>query len=550
MAYLTKDEALAAYREGVKNGTIGRCPKCGSPNLSGLIAPDFESRRCDDCGKVSDQWRIREGISAVGLDGQTDGGSPGPQGGSAHSGEEFEPPRVVHPRLRDRKYQATETSAEAPASLVDEPAAVLTKLDRIKGAHAATQAYGTADKGTLGYKWKKSRPQHDMSESNTQFITFIHHPFLGIRSLPGSVEHNKIFDKHSIDNTDRYDWGRGSVAVYHNDKRVHVANYKSERTSAHDASLKDVISHLSSKHGFKIPSGYRVTTRSMGEADVVPFSGSGPTTILDPNASLPWQRRKKVKKENRVRTLPASYYAFRNESIGLPESVQVAEWMDDLLDDADALGYKHHASNRGSGGQVTHVFKHPGTGNSLHINDGPHPTDKHWMIRSKSGDTLHQGSADADHDWFLDRTGPMKNKDFTKQTWAIGKVNKPSFAHESLSEESGFMVGSPTDATQIGKIMIRVLDNVNLQIYAPSRILEQVEAYKFFEQFQMLIPKTPMLSIRVMESIASWWRNYAEIGDLLEIDCTSGLASVTNRRNNRFYVLGTLGSIPSASISV
>ena len=699
--------------------------------------------------------RIHEGISAVGLDGQTDGGSPGPQGGSASSGEIVEPPRVVHPRRRDRKYQATEG---LPASFNDEPAAELTKLDRIKGAHAATQAYGTADKGTTGYKWKLSKPQHDMGEAN--------------------------------------DVG-------------------------------------------------------------TPFS-SGPITFQDPNASLPWQRRKKLKmKEKRVRSLPPSYYAFRNESIGLPESVQVAEWMDDLLDDAESLGYKYHSSNKGTGGQTTHVFKHPSTGQSLHINDGPHPTDKHWMIRSKSGETLHQGSADSDHDWFLDRTGPMKHKDFTKQTWAIGKVNKPAFAHEafydprgpeyghpeshpawddsksdkgswhprttagrmtgvlrdhgfsydgafgghtlwshpkagnvklngdkwehngssgeghndldasisraksggfkesrltqhemvpelalleyvlsdspsgsvvetsesmsgdplddwiryraaellelegtsvvvrrrtsipsaglsrdqfhaitqnatadqlgrvmhqypsyqhfqniwqnhekvhgpapqqfwdrakqgwdagqtalqrnknttnmrrsesedkrppkkfygpgilsmpvgviaaktlgdqkaevqriaqddkhpwnahakrmlskhfneSISEEEGFMVGYPTDSTQVGKIMIRVLDNVNLQIYAPSRILEQVEAFKFFEQFQMLLPKTPMLNIRVMERIAVWWRDYANVGDLLEIDCTSGFATVTNKRNNRFYALGTFGSIPDGSLS-
>ena len=121
--------------------------------------------------------------------------------------------------------------------------------------------------------------------------------------------------------------------------------------------------------------------------------------------------------------------------------------------------------------------------------------------------------------------------------------------NESISEEEGFMVGYPTDSTQVGKIMIRVLDNVNLQIYAPSRILEQVEAFKFFEQFQMLLPKTRMLNIRVMERIAVWWRDYANVGDLLEIDCTSGFATVTNKRNNRLYALGTFGSIPDGSLS-
>jgi uncharacterized protein (DUF983 family) len=56
--FLTIADARAAYAEGVKDGTIGKCPKCGSPNLSERIAPDFESRKCVDCGKVSDKWRI------------------------------------------------------------------------------------------------------------------------------------------------------------------------------------------------------------------------------------------------------------------------------------------------------------------------------------------------------------------------------------------------------------------------------------------------------------------------------------------------------------
>jgi hypothetical protein len=57
--FLTYAECRKAYYEGVKDGSIGKCPGCGSPNLSGLIAPDFESKKCVDCGKTSDQWRIK-----------------------------------------------------------------------------------------------------------------------------------------------------------------------------------------------------------------------------------------------------------------------------------------------------------------------------------------------------------------------------------------------------------------------------------------------------------------------------------------------------------
>src|ERR1041385_3012987 len=53
--FLTYDECRKAYYEGVKNGTIGKCPKCGSPNLDGTD----EYRTCVDCGKKSNQWRIK-----------------------------------------------------------------------------------------------------------------------------------------------------------------------------------------------------------------------------------------------------------------------------------------------------------------------------------------------------------------------------------------------------------------------------------------------------------------------------------------------------------
>ena len=114
-----------------------------------------------------------------------------------------------------------------------------------------------------------------------------------------------------------------------------------------------------------------------------------------------------------------------------------------------------------------------------------------------------------------------------------------------VRESEGFLDGHPVDATLTGKIQVLVLDSVNLKVLAPSRILESVEAYKFFEQFQFLLPRTPMLNINVMESIASWWRNFAVEGDLLEIDCTSGFATVTNELTNNVYGLGCLGNIPT-----
>ena len=116
-----------------------------------------------------------------------------------------------------------------------------------------------------------------------------------------------------------------------------------------------------------------------------------------------------------------------------------------------------------------------------------------------------------------------------------------------VRESEGYFDGHPTDATLTGRIQILVMDDVMLKIRAPFRILEQIEAYKFFEQFQFLLPRTPMLNANVMESIARWWRNFAEPGDLLEIDCTNGYTTVTNERTNNIYSLGSFGSIPTYS---
>lgn len=62
-AFLTKAECLKAYHEGIKEGSIGKCSECGSPNLS--EADDSDSRQCVDCGHNSTDWRIQEDEGAA-----------------------------------------------------------------------------------------------------------------------------------------------------------------------------------------------------------------------------------------------------------------------------------------------------------------------------------------------------------------------------------------------------------------------------------------------------------------------------------------------------
>jgi hypothetical protein len=54
--FLTRDECLAAYRQGVREGSIGKCSNCGSPNLSEIQENDC--RECVDCGNKDSNWRI------------------------------------------------------------------------------------------------------------------------------------------------------------------------------------------------------------------------------------------------------------------------------------------------------------------------------------------------------------------------------------------------------------------------------------------------------------------------------------------------------------
>src|ERR1700733_13722712 len=56
--FLTISDCKKAYAEGVADGSIGKCPECGSPNLDPINKNG--SRHCVDCGTVSDQWRIKE----------------------------------------------------------------------------------------------------------------------------------------------------------------------------------------------------------------------------------------------------------------------------------------------------------------------------------------------------------------------------------------------------------------------------------------------------------------------------------------------------------
>jgi GNAT superfamily N-acetyltransferase len=70
--FLTIADCRKAYHEGVKDGSIGLCGNCGSPNLT---ERDGESRTCVDCGHKGEDWRINEdeieeeggaGVSSVG----------------------------------------------------------------------------------------------------------------------------------------------------------------------------------------------------------------------------------------------------------------------------------------------------------------------------------------------------------------------------------------------------------------------------------------------------------------------------------------------------
>jgi hypothetical protein len=54
-----------------------------------------------------------------------------------------------------------------------------------------------------------------------------------------------------------------------------------------------------------------------------------------------------------------------------------------------------------------------------------------------------------------------------------------------------------------------------------------------------------MLNAAMMESISSWWRNFAVSGDTLSIDCTSGFGTVENALTGNFYGLGSFGTAPT-----
>lgn len=133
-------------------------------------------------------------------------------------------------------------------------------------------------------------------------------------------------------------------------------------------------------------------------------------------------------------------------------------------------------------------------------------------------------------------TGPTHN----------GSCNACGFkVKESVTEATSYWSGSPTDTTRLhGSIRIKVLDESNFAVRAPDRIIDQVAAYRFFEQFQILLPRTAMLNANTMFRISEWWKNFAKRGDILEIDCTTGFATVMNETTGNFYAIGHFGNAP------
>ena len=94
--FLTIADCRKAYQEGVKDGTIGKCPSCGSPNLDSRTA---EFRKCVDCGKTSDKWRINELEGGMPTNAMGQGQIPG---ANIPAGSHFGEPGVP---LNKRKFK-------------------------------------------------------------------------------------------------------------------------------------------------------------------------------------------------------------------------------------------------------------------------------------------------------------------------------------------------------------------------------------------------------------------------------------------------------------
>ena len=230
------------------------------------------------------------------------------------------------------------------------------------------------------------------------------------------------------------------------------------------------------------------------ESDVLAYSGSAGITFTDQNATLPWDR----------------------DQVSTPVKKRV---------------------------KVKEVAGNPP---SPYLGFGTYNVEVHYKDRRPKHTASFASISKAEK--YVDS---MKDKPILSGAKSLFLIDKDrnefirEHHFESIHESEGFMLGYPTDATSTGKIQILVLDNVNLKVHALWRILEQIEAYHFFEQFQFLLPRTPMLNVNVMDSVSRWWRSHAIPGDLLEIDSVTGQSVVTNETTNNMYSLGCLGTMPT-----
>lgn len=115
-----------------------------------------------------------------------------------------------------------------------------------------------------------------------------------------------------------------------------------------------------------------------------------------------------------------------------------------------------------------------------------------------------------------------------------------------IKESETYLTGGPVDKTRTGQIEIRIKEGATIDVRSPDRILDNVNAYLFFEQWQQLLPKSPLLQASTMYRISEWWKMHSEHGDLLSIDLTTGQGTVVNESTGKAYSIGHLGSIPDS----
>lgn len=140
------------------------------------------------------------------------------------------------------------------------------------------------------------------------------------------------------------------------------------------------------------------------------------------------------------------------------------------------------------------------------------------------------------------------NGDWTHRQGATLKGNGKSFQlrrYLGIDESESYLTGSPTDKTRLtGQIQIRIREGTTIDVRSPDRILDNMNAYIFFEQWQQYLPKSPMLQANTMFRISEWWKLHAEQGDLLSIDLVNGATRVVNEASGKQYSLGCFGTQP------